>query len=1057
MKKMTKLFSMLTLALCVVSCQLSGVDDSVVAGKTLTVTAVIDAGTRVSYAVDNEIAYTITPTWTVGDKIIGFDDKGVKFTFTVEEQEDGVAALNVGSYLPGSATKLYAIYAPGLTEDNIVGGELAVDLSAQNGALNDASKVLMHATAAIEAGTVRFHFEKSTAVVGLRKFKLPVTFATPISRMKLNGVVTSGTFRVVDGAMTLVPCTTRGTITATRTWTTDNTGLCTVPAYFSVVPTKDAQMTVDADTPSKTYSNLHPIDKMDVEAGIYYHMTKLFYAPEAAVNNVPYSTVVEAFDAANEIDEPVVITLLSNCKLEEPVVLCNAASQGYTLDLNGKTLTTTAANNIILSLCEMTITDLSTDNPASYGTITTEAGNSNAYIITVQDEAVLKMAKGNIVAPTYRCLSFKDGGGGELYGDGLISAPNSYCIYLTATGGFLNIREDIRIAGKGNTVYYGAGDSEITGGIISNTASGAIVYVSGADATLRVSNCRVSSTYTSNRNPFYSNAGAKVYVTGGCYGMPIYDVVCKDENDTPYVNVLNTDPATSSAYPYMVVEGSPEISTVSAEYHWNHGTVESAVKHADYRSTQHAEAGIALIKDLSLSETLSLPSSHAYGFTFELNGHTLTSSASPAVSTGGNLSLEDAVGTGEIVSTSGIGMVATAGDITISGGSLVGTTAALSVSGSANATINKGWFAADAADLAKGGSAKLAVYGGNYKNDPTPFLAEGCEANTVSETHNGRTYTYQVKGGAAAATVNNEECPSFENALSLALAYKGSDDTVTLRLLKDVTDYDKRLDLTNKSGKPFILDLNGHTLGVAIDSCMTTSGTLIITDRSGTNTGKFTSSKRKQLHFRKGQVIIKDCIVECTRGGYMATGGIYVMLNAAGTSDAYNTGGLSIINCKVYSNSYLKPIYVAYGNLTIENSELTCGSPVTPDSGGGYYIVDVYTGGNVVINDSSFLTYDRRSNGDKYGCVHTRTGNISSGSNIELNNCWFYSGKGLSTAADHAEYSKVFKIKNCYSNVDFTEFLPQATYVDGTSLQPIDPPAKHTHMGTEYSYGYQVK
>lgn len=1057
MKKMTKLFSMLTLVLCVVSCQLSGVDEGVLAGGSLSVTAVIDAGTRVTYAVDNEIAYTITPTWTVGDKIIGFDDKGVKFTFTVEEQTDGVAALNVGTYTPGSATKLYAIYAPGMTEDNIVGGELAVDLSAQNGALNDASKVLMNATAAIESGTVRFHFEKATAVVGLRKFKLPVTFATAITKMKLNGVVTSGTFRVVDGALTLVPGTTRGTVTATRTWTTDNAGLCTVPAYFSVIPTADAEMSVDADTPSKTYTNLHPIDKMNVEAGIYYHMTKLFYSPEASVNGVPYSTVVEAFDAANEVNEPAVIKLLSNCKAEEPIVLYNINSEGYTLDLNGKTLTTTAANTITLSLCQLTITDLSTDNPAAYGTITTEGSNSDQYIIIVQDEALLKMEKGNIIAPAYRCLSFKAGGSGELYGDGLVSSPSGYAIYQTSTGGSLNIREDVRIQGRGNVVYYGTGYSEVMGGIISNTASGAIVYVSG-DATVKAGgNCRVNSTYTANRNAFYQNgSSAHVYVVGGYYGMPVYANACKDENDAPCVNVLNTDPATAADYPYTVVPAPNNeivITTVNAEYLWNHGTLESGIMHADKRSSQNSEMSLVLVKDLNLNETLSLPSDHRYGLTLDLNGCKINSTASPAVTTAGNLTLEDAVGTGEIESSGNVALEATAGETIINGGSLVATASAFSISGSAKSTINKGWFAAESVDMAKSGSAKIEAYGGFYKNDPTPFLAENCEKMDVSETHNGRTYNYQVKGGSAVATVNGEDCPSFDNALSQAIAYSGADDTVTLRLMKDISDYGKQLDLTNKNGKPFILDLNGHTLGVVIDSCMTTTGTLVITDRSGSNTGKYTSSKRKQLYFSTGAVTIKDCIIECTRGGYMSTGATYTMINAAGTSSAKNTGGLTIINSKVYSNSYLKPIYIAYGNLTIENSELQCGT----ESTGGYYIVDVYTGGNVIINNSSFVTFDRKSNGDKYGCVHTRTGNITSGSYIELNDCWFYSGKGLSTAADHEEYSKVMKIKNCYSNVDFTPYVPQAVYEAGTSLKPIDPPAKHTHMGVEYSYGYQVK
>ena len=1061
MKNVLKSFSVLALLLCAVSCQISSVDDGVLINDKLSVTAVIDetGATRMSYQVDNEVAFTITPTWSTGDKIIGFDDKGVKFTFTVESVAEGTAALNVGAYVPGEATKLYAIYAPGATADQIVNEELAIDLSAQDGALNTNSKVLMCATAAIEAGEVRFHFEKATAIVGLTKFQLPVSFTTAVTKMQLSGVATSGTFRVVDGALAFVPGTTVGTITATRTWMTNSQGICSTPVYFSVAPTKDALLSVDAVTPSKTYVNLTPIDKLDVAAGYYYHMSKIFYGPEAEMNGVAYGSVVEAFDAANEIDDPVMIRLLTNCQAGEPIVLCNAQSAGYTLDLNGKSLTTTAENTFTLSLCTLTITDSSTDDPAAYGALTTVSGNADKYVIYVQDEAMLKMAKGSIVAPSYRCVCLKAGGSAVISGNAAVSAPNGYALYLSDTGGTLDIQDDARISGKGNVVYYGTGASTLTGGIISNTASGAIVYVNG-DAELTVSgNCRISTTYASNRNPVYANGSAKAYVTGGYYGMPVYSTVSHDAEGNYYVNTLNEDPATSATYPYTVVQAPGnvvEISTLSGSYQWDFKTVADAVYHGDKRSTQFEATSIVLNKDLSFDETLTFPSVHNYGLLLDLNGHRLTSTASPAVSTAGTLAVEDAVGTGEIITTGDVALAASAGTITLTGATLTAATTAYAASGTSKTTINSGWFAGGSEDITKTGSAKIESYGGKFKNSPAALLAEGCEVKDISEVRNGITYNYQVVGDVAAATVNGEDCPSFANALAKALAYSGAEDTVTLCMMKDVTGYDKQLDLTNKNGKPFVLDLNGHTLGVVIDSCMTTTGSLTLTDRSGTGLGKYTSSKRKQLYiFSTGKVLVQDCIIECTRGGYMSTGATYTMLHVSGGSTSTpNTEGMTIKNCKVYSNSYIKPVYAAYGNLTIEDSELSCGTAST----GGYYIVDVYTGGNVIIRNSSFVTFDRKSNGDKYGCIHTRTGNVGAGSNIELYDCWFYSGKGLSVAADHPEYSKVFHISNCYSSVDFTQYLPEANYEpSGASLKAIDPAAKHTHMGVEYEYGYQVK
>ena len=1059
MKGLLKYFSVLALLLGVVSCQLSSVEDGIL--SRLSVTAVIDGtdATRVTYTVDNETAFTVTPAWSVGDKIIGFDDEGNKFTFTVESVEAGVAAMNTGGYTPTSATgstRLHAIYAPGYTVDDIVSNELEVNLAAQDGALNNNSRVLMYSTASLAAGSVQFHFEKATAIVGLRKFQLPVSFTTAVTRMKLNGVATSGTFRLEDGGLVFVPSTTVGTVTATRTWMTNGSGVCATPVYFSVVPTKDAQLSIDADTPSKTYINLQPIEKMDIAPGYYYHMTKVFYGPEAEVNGVSYGSVVEAFDAANEIDEPAVIRLLANCQATEPIVLCNVRSAGYTLDLNGKTLTMTSDNTMTISLCTLTVTDSSTDDPSAYGSLTSNATEN--YVLYVRDEAMLKMAKGTISAPNYRCILFTVGGSGLLSGNAQILAPNAYAIYLSDTGGTLDIMDDVRIAGKGNVVYYGTGTSMISGGIISNTASGAIVYVNG-DAELTVGgNCRISTTYASNRNPVYANGSAKAYVTGGYYGMPIYNTVTHDAEGNYYVNAVNEDPATSATYPYTIVQAPGnvvEISTVSGTYQWDFNTVADAVYHGDKRSTQFEATSIVLNKDLSFNEPLAFPSTHTYGLLLDLNGHRLVSTASPAVSTAGNLTIEDAVGTGELVTSGEIAVSATAGEITLNGPTLTGASAALAVSGATKVTINSGWFAGGTEDMTRAGSAKIESYGGKFKNSPAALLAEGCEVKDISEVHNGITYSYQVVGGVAAATVNGEDCPSFANALSKALAYKGADDTVTLCLMKDVTGYDKQLDLTNKSGKPFVLDLNGHTLGVVIDSCMTTTGSLTIIDRSGTGKGKYTSSKRKQLYtFSTGKVVVQDCIIECTRGGYMSTGATYTMIHMSGGSTSTpNKEGMTFKNCKIYSTSYMKPIYAAYGNMTIEDCELSCGTAST----GGYYIVDVYTGGNVIIRNSSFVTFDRKSNGDKYGCIHSRTGNVGAGSNIELYDCWFYSGKGLSVSADHPEYSKVFTISNCYSNVDFTGYLPQANYPAGTSLKALDTPVKHTHMDTEYEYGYQVK
>lgn len=404
----------------------------------------------------------------------------------------------------------------------------------------------------------------------------------------------------------------------------------------------------------------------------------------------------------------------------------------------------------------------------------------------------------------------------------------------------------------------------------------------------------------------------------------------------------------------------------------------------------------------------------------------------------------------------------------VTGGTFISnTTAAATVNNAASLNVSGGYFytGESAEEIVGNTKGTVAVSGGWFSKAPSAsVIATGYMAESNPTTVDGRNYTHHVVDDPLAvkiASVNGVQFASFGDAVDAAVAYSGGDATVTLTLLADVTGLADRLDLTNASGKPIVLDLNAHTLGVVIDSVMTTTGTLTITDGSGTNTGKYTSSKRKQLYlFGSGTITIRNCIIECTRGGYMATGSNYSMIEVVGTGKTDNHGEVNVIDSKVYSTSYLKPFYVQYGTLTFDGAEVTCGT----SSVGGYYCVDVFSGGSVTVDDSSFLTFDRKSNGDKYGCIHSRTGNTSVGSSITINSGWFYSGKSLSVHVDHPEYGKVFTINGGYFNNDFTSDFNNDTkpdinsinYGTGLSLQAITP-VNNLHGGTEYSYGYQVK
>lgn len=114
MKTVSKLFTAAAIAFAAVACQV--IDEGQVVKRQLEVTATIaeDDESKVDYDVDND-SYTISPTWHYNkdkpeecDQIIGFDNLGNTFTFTVSGVSgNGKIATFKCSYVPhnGSPVK----------------------------------------------------------------------------------------------------------------------------------------------------------------------------------------------------------------------------------------------------------------------------------------------------------------------------------------------------------------------------------------------------------------------------------------------------------------------------------------------------------------------------------------------------------------------------------------------------------------------------------------------------------------------------------------------------------------------------------------------------------------------------------------------------------------------------------------------------------------------------------------------------------------------------------------------------------------------------------------
>ena len=239
----------------------------------LKVTAVIaDNSTKVDYPVADN---TVNPEWVEGDEIFGYDGTNT-FTFTVTDvDENGVATFNAGDYTPADGTTLYAVYYPAESAANFTSGELAVDLTSQDGVLDGTAPAIMCATATVESGEVIFHFYNQTAIIGVKKFQ--VNPGETISTFKASGLVATGTIKVVDGALALVPDITPADMTITCNYAADaTTGMYENPVYFIAMPTESAAIDIKATSSKGTegiYSTPTAVNA-NIIAGNYYYMSK---------------------------------------------------------------------------------------------------------------------------------------------------------------------------------------------------------------------------------------------------------------------------------------------------------------------------------------------------------------------------------------------------------------------------------------------------------------------------------------------------------------------------------------------------------------------------------------------------------------------------------------------------------------------------------------------------------------------------------------------------------------------------------------------------------------
>lgn len=663
MKKIFYLIFVGCLALTAASCQkteeLSIIPSETETGVKLSVTANIEESddTKVQYEFDGGAKSKIKPSWAVGDKIFGWDSNNTKFSFEVTEIKDGVATFNiVGEYAPEDGTVLYAIYYPGKTAENIASGGYKVDLKDdQSGILNNGAPVIMCATGSVNNGAVHFRFISQTCIVGIYKMQIfnngQAVANKEIKEVTLNNVVTSARFvkgKDAEGkdVLKLEPFSERGTVTANVNLTTDNGGYIDVGTddkktddmapYFAVIP-GNSQISVSAkDSDSKNYENLSVVSESLLSTGKYYYLGKKLGGIVAKIGETGYTTLKEAFDAANDSESAVTVKLFANAdnagvNADDTLAIRNANNKKVTLDLNGKTVSapikcytdfevTDSGNNgkIIANKCTISVGDAKkTNNPTpssatftlNGGTIEATEGNyaiwaegtSNVNPNVVVNKGNINATKGSAARFKYATATFgNDSEDGE--------------INVTSDNGFWTSNSSTVTFNKGTynstdkIYHFGAGTSKaVFNGGVFISQNNSFSYYSSVKPLLTI----IDGKFSWENGDFFDGDhydSQKVSITGGFFS----DEVSSSCLSSEYACVECTY---ESEYTHRVTNGNI-IQVGATQYSSLDGAI-TAINDAT------ADVTVTLLADLYPSAAIAINNTGGHTTTLDLNGHTI--------------------------------------------------------------------------------------------------------------------------------------------------------------------------------------------------------------------------------------------------------------------------------------------------------------------------------------------------------------------------------------------------------------------------------------------------
>ena len=270
MKKIITLIA--AAAMLAVSCQKEiapeSSDNASTTGK-LTATIV---QTKVSYTETPEL--NLQPAWEVGDKIVGFDESGSTYTFTVESVSAGTATLSADKEITDGAYHL--IYKSGAKASDISAKTLAIDYKNQAG--DKTMPAVMLADGTVKNGSCEFAFTNAGAIIGISAVN-GIPSGSAISKITVEGENLSAAAVTLDGSTLKLTATTAApdaisTATLSGITTTDANGTLSSPVFIAVpagAVIKKVSASVAARTPEtmtipSTAAEKEGIDYATIEA-----------------------------------------------------------------------------------------------------------------------------------------------------------------------------------------------------------------------------------------------------------------------------------------------------------------------------------------------------------------------------------------------------------------------------------------------------------------------------------------------------------------------------------------------------------------------------------------------------------------------------------------------------------------------------------------------------------------------------------------------------------------------------------------------------------------------